>query len=206
MTPGTESAVSQRPLPVLALTGTAVILEAPPSCLLPSAPPPSLRSPKPSPSTPDPSKIAFPEFHAACGTYLELRVSCTVLGFSRNPAPVLVVILFNWFLQKKQDLLFLTPADLPAPYHSEAFLLITLTSEFRPSHLHFFICPVTAPSVLLNPSFSDGTTEVPKADAPCPAAHVNRTVRARGLTLRCPGSQEQTLFCGGEPSAPSSLL
>lgn len=132
----------------------------------PSALPPGLRSPKPSPSPPDPSKIAFPEFHAACSTYLELRVSCPVLGFSRNPAPVLVVILFNWFLQKKQGLLSLTPADRPAPYHSNAFLLVTLTCELRQIRLHFFICPVTAPSVvLLNPSFSDGTTEVPRADA-----------------------------------------
>lgn len=163
----TETAVPQCPWPVLVLTGTAVILGAPPSCLLLSALPPSLRSPKPSPSPPDPSKIAFPEFHAACSTYLELRVSCPVLGFSRNPAPVLVVLLFNWFLQKKQDLLFLTPADRPAPYHSDTFLFVTLTCELRQIHLHFFICPVTAPSVaLLNPSFSDGTTEVPRADAP----------------------------------------
>lgn len=130
--PRTLCAVPRRPLPVF--------LEAPPSCLLPAVLPPSFRFPEPSPSAPDRANLTSPELHAACSTNPECRFSSLVLGFSRNPALVLV-ILFNQFLQKRQDLLFLPfAADLPAPYRSDTCLLITVTHEFRqtasPALLH----------------------------------------------------------------------
>jgi len=147
-----------------------VFLEVPPSCLLPAVLPPSFRFPEPSSSAPDPANLTSPELHAACSTNPECRFSGPVLGFSRNPTLVLV-ILFNQFLQKRQDLLFLPPAaDLPAPYCRDTCLLITVTREFRQHHPPPSFCPVKPPSVLLNPSRSDGTAEVPKADPCCPAA------------------------------------
>lgn len=160
LTPRTLCAVPRHPLPVF--------LEAPPSCLLPAILPPSFRFPEPSLSAPDPANLTSPELHAACSTNPECRFSGPVLGFSRNPTLVLV-ILFNQFLQKRQDLLFLPPLYLPhivvTPVSSSLLPVSSDSIARTPS-----FCSVKPPSVLLNPSRSDGTAEVPKADACCPAA------------------------------------
>lgn len=159
-TPRTLCAVPRHPLPVF--------LEAPPSCLLPAILPPNFRFPEPSLSAPDPANLTSPELHAACSTNPECRFSGPVLGFSRNPTLVLV-ILFNQFLQKRQDLLFLPPLYLPhivvTPVSSSLLPVSSDSIARTPS-----FCSVKPPSVLLNSSRSDGTAEVPKADACCPAA------------------------------------
>lgn len=58
---------SPGPSPVLMLTGTTALLEAPPSCWLPSALPPGLR-----PLEPSLRHLSSPELHSACSLDLEL--------------------------------------------------------------------------------------------------------------------------------------
>lgn len=119
-------------------------------------------------------------------------------------SPLVLVILFNQFLQKRQDLLFLPP--LPAPYRSDTALHHCYPWSSDSITLHSFILLCEAPLCSLNPSRSDGTAEVPKADACCPAALETEESGQVASRSQCPGSWGQNLFLRSFSLLPSSAL
>ena len=105
-------------------------------------------------------------------------------------------------IEKTPDSL-LTPADLPA------FPPIPLTVSADSVACIPSFCPASWPSVLLNPSFSDRTPDVPEADAPA-QRRMETEEPCRGLMLLHPGSQGRTpsvrLILQPYPLSPSLSL